>query len=209
MTVGDTETAPTRRRRPEAAGDPGLPGDHGPLRVRCGGQRADQPQGRARLSDPRRHSDHAGERGAPAARRAMTAVDGFPKSVPDEGHYECRGAPWPSELRLYKERGPARDRLRRRQRLSPAGRVSARREPLGRGAGPRRSASKKIVSGRRHVKIGRSSRSATTPSASCSTTSTTPASTAGPTCASSATPTPSAGPPIRPRCCSAASSRDP
>ena len=35
----------------------------------------------------------------------MSAIESFPKSVPDEGHYESEEAPWPAELRLFKEEG--------------------------------------------------------------------------------------------------------
>ena len=32
-------------------------------------------------------------------------TDGFTKSVPDEGNYEAPSAPWPDELRVFKEEG--------------------------------------------------------------------------------------------------------
>ena len=35
----------------------------------------------------------------------MNASDKFAKSVPDEGGYESGSAPWPTELRLFKEEG--------------------------------------------------------------------------------------------------------
>ena len=35
----------------------------------------------------------------------MTAIESFPKSVPDIGHYEGEDAPWPAELRLFREEG--------------------------------------------------------------------------------------------------------
>ena len=82
----------------------------------------------------------------------MTGTDGFTKSVPDEGSYESTSAPWPAELRVFKEEGrleidfsdgfscslPA-EYLRVE---SPSAEVQ--------GHGP---SQKKIVSGRRHVKI--------------------------------------------------------
>ena len=82
----------------------------------------------------------------------MTGTDGFTKSVPDEGSYESTSAPWPAELRVFKEVGrleidfsdgfscslPA-EYLRVE---SPSAEVQ--------GHGP---SQKKIVSGRRHVKI--------------------------------------------------------
>src|SRR5947208_5499523 len=45
--------------RSEAARNPGLPADQGPARIRRGEAGADLAVGQARLSDPRRHSDHA------------------------------------------------------------------------------------------------------------------------------------------------------
>ena len=82
----------------------------------------------------------------------MTGTDGFTKSVPDEGSYESTSAPWPAELRVFKEEGrleidfsdgfscslPA-EYLRVE---SPSAEVQ--------GHGPSQT---KIVSGRRHVKI--------------------------------------------------------
>src|ERR1700724_1434809 len=47
------------RCRSETAGNPGLPADQGPARIRRGEAGADLAIGEARLSDPRRHSDHA------------------------------------------------------------------------------------------------------------------------------------------------------
>ena len=50
---------PTRRqRRPEAPGDPGLSRDQGPAGIRQRTPGADLAFRQARLSDPRRHSDH-------------------------------------------------------------------------------------------------------------------------------------------------------
>src|SRR5581483_11139194 len=89
----------------EAAGDPGLPGDPRSAGIRRRGRRADQPQGRTRLSDPRRHSDHAGERGEGTEGRAVTAAEGFAKSTPDGGSYESDDAPWPAELRVFQKEG--------------------------------------------------------------------------------------------------------
>src|SRR3974390_3248018 len=55
---------PRKHRRSEAPGDPGLPADQGPARIRPGEAGTDLAFGKARLSDPRRHSDHAAGRGA-------------------------------------------------------------------------------------------------------------------------------------------------
>ena len=82
----------------------------------------------------------------------MNATDKFPKAAPDEGSYESSTAPWPTELRVFKEEArieiefadgcthslPA-EYLRVE---SPSAEVQ--------GHGP---SQKKIVSGRRHVKI--------------------------------------------------------
>ena len=35
----------------------------------------------------------------------MSPADGFPKSVPDAGSYEAGDAPWPAELRVFKNEG--------------------------------------------------------------------------------------------------------
>ena len=83
----------------------------------------------------------------------MSPDDGFPKSVPDAGSYEADGAPWPAELRVFKSEGRSRS-------ISPTARTvslpaeylrveSPSAEVQGHG-GP---ATKKIVPGRRHVKI--------------------------------------------------------
>src|SRR4249919_2739234 len=54
---------PRRHRRPEAAGDPGLPGDQGSAGVRQFPAGTDLTLGQTRLSDPRRHPDHVAGRG--------------------------------------------------------------------------------------------------------------------------------------------------
>src|SRR5436190_23943274 len=82
----------TLRHRPETLGDPGLPADQGAVALRPGGAGAGQRGGRARLSDPRRHPDHAGRRGAPAARGREV---GGPAAAAVKTN-----APWPVELRL-------------------------------------------------------------------------------------------------------------
>jgi len=35
----------------------------------------------------------------------MSATDKVGKAAPDEGHYESSSAPWPTELRLFREEG--------------------------------------------------------------------------------------------------------
>src|SRR5215471_2287435 len=58
--------AARRQRRSEAPGNSGLPADQGPARIRCGETGVDLALRQARLSDPRRHPDHAARRSAPA-----------------------------------------------------------------------------------------------------------------------------------------------
>jgi DUF971 family protein len=83
----------------------------------------------------------------------VTAVGGPPKSVPDEGHYESSTAPWPTELRVFKEDAKIEIEFSDGRSYSlPAEYLrveSPSAEVMGHG-GP---SSKKIVSGRRHVKI--------------------------------------------------------
>lgn len=77
----------------------------------------------------------------------------FPKSVPDGGSYESSTAPWPAELRVFKGEGRLEiDFSDGKQFTLPAEYLrveSPSAEVMGHG-GP---ATKKIVSGRRHVKI--------------------------------------------------------
>jgi DUF971 family protein len=79
--------------------------------------------------------------------------DGIPKSVPDEGSYESSTAPWPAELRVFKSEGKVEiDFSDGKQFILPAEYLrveSPSAEVMGHG-GP---SSKKIVSGRRHVRI--------------------------------------------------------
>jgi len=78
--------------------------------------------------------------------------DGFTKSVPDEGSYEATTAPWPDELRVFKEEGRIEIDFSDGRKCSlPAEYLrveSPSAEVQGHGA-----SQKKIVSGRRHVKI--------------------------------------------------------
>jgi DUF971 family protein len=80
------------------------------------------------------------------------SADGFPKSVPDEGGYEPASAPWPAELRVFKEEGRLEvDFSDGRNCSLPAEYLrveSPSAEVQGHGAGQ-----KKIVPGRRQVKI--------------------------------------------------------
>jgi DUF971 family protein len=77
----------------------------------------------------------------------------FPKSVPDEGSYEASTTPWPAELRLFKAEARLEvDFSDGRSYSLPAEYLrveSPSAEVMGHG-GP---ATRKVVSGRRHVKI--------------------------------------------------------
>ena len=79
--------------------------------------------------------------------------DGFPKAAPDEGSYESATTPWPDELRVFKEGARIEiDFSDGKKFLLPAEYLrveSPSAEVQGHG-GP---ATKKLVSGRRHVKI--------------------------------------------------------
>lgn len=83
----------------------------------------------------------------------MSGSGDFPKSVPDEGSYEESTAPWPTELRVFKAEGKVEvDFSDGRHYTLPAEYLrveSPSAEVMGHG-GP---STKKIVSGRRHVKI--------------------------------------------------------
>ena len=82
----------------------------------------------------------------------MTAIESFPKSAPDIGHYESADAPWPAELRLFKEEGRLEIDFADGSSYSlPAEYLrveSPSADVLGHGLNRR-----KIISGRRHVKI--------------------------------------------------------
>lgn len=82
----------------------------------------------------------------------MNAVEGRPKSVPDGGGYESPDAPWPTELRVFKDDARLEIEFSDTASFSlPAEYLrveSPSAEVQGHGPGQ-----KKIVSGRRHVKI--------------------------------------------------------
>ncbi|TAJ35240.1 MAG: DUF971 domain-containing protein [Reyranella sp.] len=81
----------------------------------------------------------------------MTA-DLFPKAVPDEGSYESTTAPWPVELRAFKEEGRLEIDFSDGHKCSLTAEYLRVESPSAevQGHGP---SQKKIVSGRRHVKI--------------------------------------------------------
>ncbi len=81
----------------------------------------------------------------------MTA-DNFPKAVPDGGSYESTTAPWPVELRAFKEEGRLEIDFSDGHACSLTAEYLRVESPSAevQGHGP---SQKKIVSGRRHVKI--------------------------------------------------------
>ena len=85
--------------RSAAARDPRLPADQGAAALRPRGPGADQRGSGSRLSDPRRHPDHAGRRGATVARRRD--ADASAPATPEEAPVNAGGTTrWPVELRL-------------------------------------------------------------------------------------------------------------
>ena len=81
----------------------------------------------------------------------MTA-DHFPKAVPDGGSYESTTAPWPVELRVFKEEGRLEIDFSDGHACALTAEYLRVESPSAevQGHGP---SQKKIVSGRRHVKI--------------------------------------------------------
>lgn len=81
----------------------------------------------------------------------MTA-DLFPKAVPDEGSYESTTTPWPLELRVFKDEGRLEVDFSDGHKAVLSAEYLRVESPSAevQGHGP---SQKKIVSGRRHVKI--------------------------------------------------------
>src|SRR4051812_17695595 len=89
------------RYRSETSGNPGLSADQGGTALRPRGAGADQRGGRAGLSDPRRHSDHAGRRGPAAAPGGEGRREGPAAPAAALGRVDMsETGPWPVELRL-------------------------------------------------------------------------------------------------------------
>jgi DUF971 family protein len=82
----------------------------------------------------------------------MSALNGPPKSVPEEGDYESSTAPWPTELRVFKEDAKLEIEFSDGAAFSLPAEYLRVESPSAevQGHGP---SQKKIVSGRRHVKI--------------------------------------------------------
>lgn len=79
--------------------------------------------------------------------------DGFPKAAPDEGSYESAATPWPDELRVFKEGARIEvDFSDGRKFVLPAEYLRVE-SPSAEVQGHGGAATKKLVSGRRHVKI--------------------------------------------------------
>lgn len=76
----------------------------------------------------------------------------FPKAVPDGGSYESTTAPWPTELRVFKEEGRLEIDFSDGHACSLPAEYLRVESPSAevQGHGPNQ---KKIVGGRRHVKI--------------------------------------------------------
>jgi DUF971 family protein len=82
----------------------------------------------------------------------MSAIGGPPKSVPEGGDYESGSAPWPTELRLFKEEARLEVEFSDGASFSLPAEYLRVESPSAevQGHGP---SQKKIVAGRRHVKI--------------------------------------------------------
>ena len=78
--------------------------------------------------------------------------DMFPKAAPDEGSYESGAAPWPTELRLFKEEARLEIEFSDGRTHSLPAEYLRVESPSAevQGHGP---SQKKIIAGRRHVKI--------------------------------------------------------
>jgi DUF971 family protein len=79
-------------------------------------------------------------------------ADHFPKAVPDEGSYESTTAPWPTELRVFKQEGRLEIDFSDGHSCSLSAEYLRVESPSAevQGHGPNQ---KKVVAGRRHVKI--------------------------------------------------------
>ena len=82
----------------------------------------------------------------------MTAADKFAKSVPDGGDYESDNAPWPTELRLFKEEGRLEIEFSDGCTHSLPAEYLRVESPSAEVQG-HRAGQKQIVAGRRRVKI--------------------------------------------------------
>ncbi len=83
----------------------------------------------------------------------MSSGEGIPKSAPDQGSYEDSSAPWPTELRVFKNEAKIEIDFSDGKRSSLTAEYLRVESPSAEVMGHSGPSSKKIVSGRRHVKI--------------------------------------------------------
>ena len=83
----------------------------------------------------------------------MSPEDGFPKSVPAEGSYESSDAPWPQELRVFKAEGRLEIDFTDGKTCSLPAEYLRVESPSAEVQGHGGPATRKVVAGRRHVKI--------------------------------------------------------
>ena len=80
-------------------------------------------------------------------------MSGIAKSAPDGGSYESKDAPWPDELRVFKAEGRIEIDFSDGKKCSLPAEYLRVESPSAEVQGHGGPATKKIVSGRRHVKI--------------------------------------------------------
>ena len=83
----------------------------------------------------------------------MSPADGFPKSVPDAGSYEAGDAPWPAELRVFQAEGRIEIDFTDGKSCSLPAEYLRVESPSAEVQGHGGPATRKVVPGRRHVKI--------------------------------------------------------
>jgi len=83
----------------------------------------------------------------------VNADPNFPKSVPDQGSYESDDTPWPVELRLFKSEGQLEIDFSDGKTHRLAAEYLRVESPSAEVQGHGGPATKRIVAGRRHVKI--------------------------------------------------------
>ena len=83
----------------------------------------------------------------------MSPADGFPKSVPDAGSYEAGDAPWPAELRVFQAEGRIEIDFTDGKSCSLPAEYLRVESPSAEVQGHGGPATRKVVAGRRHVKI--------------------------------------------------------
>ena len=84
----------------------------------------------------------------------MSAADnGFAKSAPDGGSYEADNAPWPAELRVFQNEGRIEIDFTDGKSVDLPAEYLRVESPSAEVQGHGGAATKKVVAGRRHVKI--------------------------------------------------------